>query len=382
MRITLVSPFDPYPRAPGDEEAHVGGVERVYAELAPRLAERGHEVTLVCSTDGLRPGAIHEGVRVIRIPRVTTVMRAPAVRLHEAIPSSDVVQAPATYPLTTPAVIRHAEKSQAHSVLDFHFEPRPGSLVGRLAAAIYRPLGSRVYPRADRVLVRSEAYAQRAPSLSRVPSQDVRVVPNGVDPERFTPEGPRPEGEYLLFVGRLVPYKGLNVLLEALARAEVSIPLLVAGEGPSKAKLEATARSLDVDVSFLGHVNEQALPQLYRGARLTVLPSINRQEAFGITLIESMACGTPVLASDLPGVREVAQHGGLTAPPGDAEQLAARLEHALGTDLPRGSALATRIHEEFSWQTVADRTEEIYQELTGLYPTPGIDPIPPEVPVP
>lgn len=364
MRVTLVSPFDPFPEAAVDRDAHVGGVERVYAELAPRLADRGHEVTLVCSTDGSGGETEHRGVRVVRKPRATTIFRAPAARLHDAIEPCDVVQTPATYPLTTPAVLRTAEKASIASVLDFHFEPEPGSIVGQLAARLYRQIGARVYPNADRVLASSKAYADRARVLSRVPPEKVRVVPNGIDPDRFSAEGPtRSEGE-LLFVGRLVTYKGVDVLLRALAIQQDAPSLAVVGDGPLRSELEAQADRFGVDATFLGRVDDDELAPLYRGAELTVLPSVNSQEAFGITLIESMACGTPVVASDLPGVAEVAKHGGLVASPRDPRALARRIDQALEADLDRGPELARRVHERFSWDAVADRTETVYAELT------------------
>lgn len=379
MRVTLVSPFDPFPD--GDGDAHLGGVERVYAEVAPRLADRDHQVTLVTSTDGDPERDHHGGVDVIRRPRAGTVLGTPVARIWDSIPDSDVVQVPATYPSVTPAVVRRAEKDDASTVLDFHFEPHPPSLLGRAAARLYARLGPRLYSRADRVLVRSERYADETPSLAHVSPRRVRVVPNGIDPERFTPAGPAWGGEYALFVGRLVPYKGLDVLLEALSRAEADLPLVVAGEGPLRDDLEAQAEELGVDATFLGYVPDDGLPALYRGATVTVLPSVNRQEAFGITLLESMACGTPVVASSLPGVRGVASHGGLVAPPGEPGVLAGRLEAAVGTTMPRGPALARRVHDRFDWETVVDRTEAVYRELN--YPTSASEagPAKPEVAV-
>lgn len=371
MRVTLVSPFDPFPHGVQDGDAHVGGVERVYAELAPRLADRGHDVTVVCSTDGAGGTTVEGRVRVVRTPRSGTILRAPMADLSEAIGPTDVVQVPATYPLTTPRIVRDTHDAGIPCVLDFHFEPHPGSLVGRMAAALYRPIGARVYPQADRVLARSEAYAEQATSLSRVPEDRVRIVPNGIDPDRFTPEGPAREGDYLLFVGRLVPYKGLETLLEALRLDPVDRPLLVAGEGPLRDRLETRAERAGLDVRFLGRVDDDDLAPLYRGAGLTLLPSVNRQEAFGITLLESMACGTPVLASDLPGVADVAEWGGLVAPPGDPRRLADRLREASDAWLPEGQSLARRIHAAFSWESVADRTEAVYEEIAGSDPGPG-----------
>lgn len=373
MRITLVCPFDPIPPKADGRTAHVGGVERVYAALARGLVRRGHEVTLLCSTMEPIPTAIQEGVRVLRVPRRMTVFRAPLAELAPHIPhDSDLVQVAATYPFTTPRVLKRARERGLPSVLDFHFEPSPGTIPGRAFARIYRFVGPRSYQHADAVLLRSYAYGRSAMSLSRVPESRWRIVPNGIDATHFRPVA-RPTRDYILFVGRLVPYKGVDVLLRSLVLVRPNIPVLIAGDGPLRAKLAELAGRLNVDARFLGHVKDEDLPSLYGNARVTVLPSINGQEAFGIALVESMACGTPVVASSLPGVADVARLGGLVAKTGDVHALAAQLSAALsGFTLPYGPELSKRIHESFSWEAVTDRVIAVYHEVldrrAGLWP--------------
>jgi glycosyltransferase involved in cell wall biosynthesis len=373
MRVTLVSPFDPTPGPAGaPERAHVGGVERVFRHVSRELARRGHEVTLVCSSERAAPTTVEEGVRVVRARRHLTVLRAPVAWLsRHLLADSDVVHVAATYPFTTPRVLKRARRLGVPSVLDFHFEPAPGTGLGRLAAGLYGRVGPRSYRWADAVLVRSLSYGRTAPSLARVPEDRWRVIPNGVDTHRFHPNGSRGTGDYLLFVGRLVPYKGLDVLLRALARRPPGLPLLVAGDGPLRPTLEALARRLGVDARFLGHVPDADLPALYQGARATILPSVTQQEAFGLALLESMACGTPVVASQLPGVEEVARLGGLVAPPGDIDALAEAVARVVRDELPRGPALAARVREAYSWEAVTDRLLEVYAEVAGRAPPPS-----------
>ena len=368
MRITIVSPFDPLPTGPGAESkrAHVGGVERVLGEIASNLAQRGHDVTLVCSTTGPTTENVRRNVRIHRVKRTTTLLRTPVVNLAKKIdPGTDIVQVPATYPFTTGPVLRTAHAMGVGTVLDFHFEPSPPGLVGKFAARAYRAFGTRSYGLADAVIVRSYAYGRAAPSLQDVPESRWRVVPNGIDTQRFSPSG-RMIGakDRLLFVGRLVPYKGVDVLIRALARLHSAPPLVVAGDGPQRRKLESLARSLGVDVRFLGHVPDADLPALYRGARLTILPSVNQQEAFGIALVESMACGTPVVASDLPGVAETARSGGLVARPGDPEDLSQKILAALlPAAVPAGTALSKAIGQSYSWDAITKRFLAIYEEV-------------------
>lgn len=366
MRITLVSPYDPDPPAGEDGNGFVGGVERVFAEVSRRLAVRGHETTVVCSSD--EPGEDDRGgLRTIRVRRNGTILRAPVAPLAARIPDdADLVHVAATYPFTTPAALRRARDLGVPGILDFHFEPDPGHPVGRAAAAVYRRVGPPTYRLAHTALVRSYAYGRSAPSLAHVPEERWRVVPNGIDTRRFTPHGRAAGDGHVLAVGRLVPYKGVEVLVRALARHPVDRTLLVVGSGPLRTRLEDLARRLGVDARFLGRVAEEDLPTLYRGAALTVLPSVNRQEAFGITLLESMACGTPVVASALPGVADVARLGGLVATPGDPDDLARRIHEALASpDLPRGAALARRVGARYSWDAVTDRLESVYREVLG-----------------
>ncbi len=367
MRLTLVSPFDPSPPAGAVGSDRVGGVERVFAQVSRLLAARGHEVTLLCSTSGVASARVEDGVRVVRVPRRGTLLKAPVAWLARSIaPDAEVVHVAATYPFTTPGVLRRAHGLGIPSILDFHFEPASGTATGRLAASVYRRIGPRDYPLAAVALVRSLSYGRSAHSLDGVPVHRWRVVPNGIDPSRFHPDGPARAGSYLLFVGRLVRYKGLQVLLDALALLRPNVPLLVVGEGPLRERLEAQAARLGLDVRFLGHVPDAELPALYRGARLTVLPSVTGQESFGISLLESMACGTPVVASRLPGVAELAAIGGLVAEPGDARGLADRLRQGLEHPLPRGKPLAAAIHANYSWAAVTDLLEAVYREVARL----------------
>lgn len=370
MHVSLVTPYDPCPADRGDKGGILGGVEQVYAQFARHLFERGHEVSLVCSTAGPGGTTLEDGIQMIRVPRRGALFRDPVVRLAPHIPRTcDLVQVAATYPFTTPFVLRHAKRMGIPTILDFHFEPHVGSLLGRAATWAYRAWGPRSYRSADTVLVRSHSYGENARSLDTLDQNDWRELPNGVDTRRYHPIGDIASRDYLLFVGRLVPYKGLDVLIRALARNPLPLPLYIAGDGPLRKKLEALAHHLDADVQFLGRVPDDRLPSLYQHAALTVLPSVNRQEAFGITLVESMACGTPVVASDLPGVRDVAARGGLLAPPGDAAALSNQLHSALVPgNLERGPDLAKKIHPLYSWEAVTDRLLEIYQEVLDTPP--------------
>ncbi len=370
MRISIVSAYDPAPTSWPADHAHVGGVERVLFNVAKGLSNRGHDVTLVCSTGGPSSDDEEHGLRIIRKHRYGSILGTPLVRLAKRIPSdTQLVHVAATYPFTTSAVLRRAARLGVPSVLDFHFEPHPPSRVGRAAASVYRRVGPRSYAHADATLVRSLEYARKAKSLASVPEARWRVVPNGIDPTVFRPGGEVHPGNYILFVGRLVPYKGVAVLLRALSMESDPLPVVIVGTGPDEAELKALAVRLGVEATFLGRVPDDKLPTLYRGARLTVLPSVALQESFGITLLESMACGTPVVASDLPGMDSVARMGGLLAASGSAASLRDQMRAALeAPELPRGAVLASKVHAAYSWDAITERILGVYNDiLHGSY---------------
>jgi rhamnosyl/mannosyltransferase len=208
------------------------------------------------------------------------------------------------------------------------------------------------------------------------------VVPYGIELEGFaaTPAvsraaaawrqrlGPAP---LLLFVGRLVPYKGVDVLIRAMTGLEAH--LAVVGDGPLRATLERAAvdRGVSDRVHFLGALTDHEVVALYHACEVFVLPSITRAEAFGMVQIEAMACGTPVVSTDVPsGVPWVNQHGesGLVVPAGDADRLNEALQQLCADAALRarlGAGARARVAQEFTADRMASRTLAIYEELAG-----------------
>ena len=366
MRVAIVSPYDPRPPVSGsDPLALRGGVEEALDRCARGLAGRGHEVTGVTSAlrAGLEVG--EDGVRVVRVKRRGMVFRTPLAPLAGAVPlDADVVHVPATYPFVSDLIPWRESRRGRATVLDYHFDPQGTGRAMRAAAWTHRHLMGPMMLRATRVVAKSMDYAARSPLLSRLPAGTVRCVPNGVDLDEF-PLGAGKD-EYVLCVGRLVPYKGVDVLVRAMPRVhrETGARLLVVGDGPEAPRLKSLAAQVGAPVDFLGRVPRHALPELYGNARLTVLPSVNTQEAFGIALLESMATGTPVVASDLPGVREVAGVAGATASPGDVEALADVVADAWQNPSVFGSRaqIRARVEERYAWPSVVARLEAVYEE--------------------
>lgn len=207
-------------------------------------------------------------------------------------------------------------------------------------------------------------------------ARDITVIPPGIDHDTYRPGSSteRAEAPTLLYVGRLKRYKGIEVLFAALSRLNRRLPdarLVIAGRGSDERRLRKLARhaGLSHRVRFLGYISEEEKVAWLRRAWAVVYPS--PKEGWGMTNVEAAACGTPVIASDSPGLREsvAAGESGVLAPHGDAAAWTASIcevleEPSVRERLGRGGvAHAAR----FSWSRAADETEaHLYQSLETL----------------
>ena len=378
-----------------------GGVERHVHEISRRFVARGHDVAAF-ATDLYReypwqplPATVPrretmDGVRVHRLPAWTLPgeLHYPFFRgLGRALGAErpELLHAH-TYGTNHAAVARrYARRTGVPYVLTAHFHPiwsiYGGWLRHRLRAFYDRVLAGPIVRDAATVIVQSHE-EERLLRSTGVPLPRTAIVPPGYTPLPAPPEGDRPfarsvgvEGPFVLFVGRLASNKGLLPLLDAfhgLAREDPTARLVLVGEdGGERARVQARVRALDLGgrVILPGFVaDERLLASAFREARVSVLPS--EYEAFGLVLLESLAQGTPVIASRVGGIPEFVEDGkaGLLVPPLDA----AKLEEALArvwSDPALRTTLGTfgrdHVVPRYSWDRVVDSLLEVYQEALG-----------------
>jgi glycosyltransferase involved in cell wall biosynthesis len=220
--------------------------------------------------------------------------------------------------------------------------------------------------------------SQNSIDMLRAPAPKSRVIYGGVDPDRFHPGSEVRRG--VLFVGRITPHKGIDCLLRALPPGA---HLTIAGttghdrREPERSYPRLLRELASDDVTFAGAVSEAELPDLYRRAEVFVLPSVNRtvygkmvaiSELLGLSLLEAMASGTPVIASRIGGLPEVVRDGetGYLVTPGNAHELHERIAELL-RDPARarrmGEAGRDLILERFTWEHCAQCCLEAYAEL-------------------
>ncbi len=344
-----------------------GGVNRHVEQLSDYLRARGHAVTVIApggkggdgffSTGGSFQVSANQSVANIAFGPVTAARirgllrrtRFDVLHLHEPlIPSSSMLA---------------LMFSRSANLATFH-AAREGGTLGYLLA---RPL---LEPLVGRIDVRAVVSPAARDLVSRYFPGDYRVLPNGVDTRLFTPGGPALEGVEedafnLVFVGRPEPRKGLEVLLRALPLVREKHPevrLLVVGAGEPEDR--------HAGVVWLGRLPDALIPAAYRSARIMVSPALG-MESFGIVLIEAMACGVPVVASDIPGYRAVVEDGmqGLLFPPGDHTALAAVLSRLIedGDERERMAAAAAERAKRFSWEDLVRDVESAYEDAIEIH---------------
>ena len=366
MKVLHVGKY--YPPVPG-------GMERVLQLLCEGERRQVDSRALVAGTHRTTVHEVRNGVPVTRAGRLATIG---SVGLSPSLPF-EVLRAPRDItvlhePNPVALVADCVTRGRGPLLVYFHSE------VVRAEwkyALLYRPFLRRVLNRAARIIVASPSMAERAEQLAPYRHKCV-VIPYGIDTAplaltaavRARAASLRAElgTPLVLFTGRLVPYKGVDVLLRAMAR--MAARLVVVGDGPLRGALEAQARATCLGrVTFAGTVADEELTALYHACDVFVLPSVTRAEAFGMVQIEAMACGKPVVSTSVPsGVPWVNQHDetGLIVPPGDANALARALQCLVENPALRarlGDEGRCRVAREFTAARMAERTVALYREV-------------------
>ncbi|OFW07968.1 MAG: hypothetical protein A3H96_24340 [Acidobacteria bacterium RIFCSPLOWO2_02_FULL_67_36] len=342
-----------------------GGMERVVQSLCTIAEGRLASRVLAFHT---RPSTVEEIVDGVPVTRVGTIGAAgsvpiaPSFPLHLRRAQADVIilHEPNPWALLSYAIA----PPRAPLGIWFHSEVVRPALQYRL---FYAPVARPAYRRAKGFAVSSPALAEH-PDALRGRRERVTVIPFGIDADAWRPSDDtirraaairRAHGSPLvLFAGRLVPYKGLDVLIRAAAPLPVT--LAVVGDGPLRAEWERLAAREGGRVVFTGEIGDDDLRAYFHACEMFVLPSVTRAEAFGYVQLEAMAAGKPVVSTNVTsGVPWVNRHGetGLVVAPGDAAALRAAIETLLD-DPARAAQLAAaglcRVRRDFSIEAMAN----------------------------
>lgn len=338
-----------------------GGAYHAHA-MSRDQAAMGHDVTVLTVGDG-PPREHRDGYTVVRkrslvAPLGNELAPGAALFLRRAGPSFDVVHAHShLYFLSNLAALHGCLSGTPLAITNHGLYSQTAP--ERLFEAYLGTIGRWTFDRADVVFCYTETDEERLRDLGV--ASPVRVVPNGIDTERFSPGGPTSDqvahdGPVVLFVGRLVEGKRPDVALEAVARLDdLDAALYVCGEGPLRPSLAAQAGPR---TTFLGSVPYDEMPAVYRAADALVLTS--RAEGVPRTIMEALSSGVPVVSSDLPQVRSAFGDAIAYAPTGDAEAFADRLREALAAEA------TPDLDPRFAWdRTVRETTDALAAVVDG-----------------
>jgi phosphatidylinositol alpha-mannosyltransferase len=371
LRICLVSAaYRPYP----------SGVSEHVHHLAEALRDLGQDVRIL-TTSYPRFGESASSLPVTRIGRAILI---PGNGSYTTLPSGlglpfqlplflrrhriDLIHCHGAFPLDIAywALVG----TRVPAVVTFHTLARlPSEPLLRTFRGLFAGLNRRISAR----IAVSQAGGKYA---RRFFPGDYRVIPNGVDLDRFRQEAPVPavmrgNRPTVLYVGRFDRRKGLPVLLQAMPRVITAVPsvrLVAVGGGVLEGECRRLVHDLGICdyVSFPGRATSEELPGYYAGCTVFCSPATGG-EAMGIVLIEAMAAGRPVVASDIAGYNEVVttELDGLLVPAGDPVVLSAALNRVLlSAELRAGLSLRARARAtEFAWPGIARRVEQVYREI-------------------
>ncbi len=356
----------------------IGGVEGHINLLANGLKERGIDVeVLVSNTQARLVRKDINGIIVTKVPQLGRLASAPLnptfpIYLRRMARDFDVLHF--HYPNPTGEISSIFAQLRNNIVVTYHSDIVRQARLEKLIS----PFLHEFLEKSNAIVAGSHNYVRSSRVLSQFKNK-CKVIPYGIDLEKFvlnpttTREVVNLRKIYgpsiLLFIGRFRYYKGLHVLIEAMDRVEGK--LLLIGAGPLEKSLhrQVVMRNLEDKVHFLGELADQKVVSHLHACDVFVLPSVLRSEAFGIVQLEAMACGKPVVCTELStGTSFVNQHGktGLVVPPNNVDALARAINHLLenpGISEEYGREGRKRVEKCFSKERMVEDIIDVYQSI-------------------
>jgi glycosyltransferase involved in cell wall biosynthesis len=359
----------------------VGGVENVAQEVCNRLAAQGDDVLVICADEPRGAWGTDSQVAIHRLPwRMKIANTNITITLPLVLARTDweVVSTHMPTPWSADWSVIIARLLGRASVVTFH-----NAIVGNgrasLMARIYRATFFRLLLRlTDLVIVVSDFWKEQLLSIDGSIGDKIRVSPNGVDLGRFQP-GTGGNGRRLLFVGVLDQfhrYKGLDLLLMALADLDVPFELAVVGDGELREEYQGLSECLGISdsVQFLGFLDDDSLRDAYRSSDIYILPSraAGQEAGFTLTALEAMASGLPVVLTD--GVGQLARNAeeaaaGVRVPAGSTHAISGALRRLLLDDQERqrlGRNARRYVEQRHSWDAIALQRRYAYLEAAQV----------------
>lgn len=376
MKLKILQASKAYP-------PYLGGVETIVKQLAEGFGDRDHNSSvLVSSNDKYESQEFTNNVSIYRTPTYKVVLSLPLspqypFKLLELVEDIDILQLHEPF-LFAPAILKLLEKKLAGKFRKLVVWWHSDIIRQQKLEFLYRPLLENLLEKADAVIVATPNHISSSTFLPKY-QHKCHIIPFGIDSHRFKTT-PALKDRVLkiresfngkpivLFTGRLVYYKGIEYLVDAMSLIPEA-HLIVVGVGPLREKLEQMAIDSHNNISFMSFLQESELLDMYQACDIFVLPSVENSEAFGIVQLEAMACGKPVITADInTGVNYVNQHEltGLVVEKRNPTALADAIKKLIHNPELRsqlGDFAQSRIMRDFTTDKMIDSTINLYQSL-------------------
>ncbi len=354
-----------------------GGMETVLKDLCRGLSNlSNNKVTVLCAEHSKKASSkIDQKVSVIRLKSLAVLFSQPLMpkyyfELRKLLKSTDVVHLHAPHPLAE--ICLTLANPKCPIIITHHSDV----IRQKFLAPLHTFLVSFLYRRADAIVVPTTNHVNTSKILGRF-AHKCRCIPFALNTNSLTPPdkfrvSSNAEKPYFLFVGRLVGYKGVDVLLNAFTKVNESFNLKIIGTGPLKDELKVLTRNLNLEdrVEFLGRVDSnEDFSRYYAESTALVLPSVSSNENFGMVQLEAMYYSKPIVATNLQsGVPAVAEPGvsSLLAEPGDPSSLSKSMNELANDEnkvLKMGMAARLRYEKLYQLDTFINEHQKLYNEL-------------------
>lgn len=366
MKIIHVTPYYP---------PHLGGMENTVKELAEGAWKRGHDVSVYTSDKSVNVKSASKNhlcihcLKSIKIPGVPPIIPMLPFRLLPNIDKNTIVHVHYTLNFSMDLAIIISKIKGSKIISHVHIDPLPTGPLGFLNPAYKRLFWKRILPLSDVVICPTEDYIETVSQKYDVERNRCVVVPSGIklaDFENIKTSEKISEPINILFVGRLSRQKNIPRLLEAfrLFQQRYDANLNIVGEGEDKLAIEGIIEKRRINnVIFHGRISNERLIKLYSTEDIFVLPS--DFESFGIVNLEAMASGLPIVASDIPGLRNVLKGCGILVKPMPENFANAMIKLVEDDDLRRDLIKKGKEKvKDYGWDKVTDRVIEIYKKVS------------------
>ena len=377
----------------------IGGTDLYLYHLTKELEKKGYTITVICTTQDFsgkrmsEPGLYidRNGTKISREEvrfRMFQCPVAPSI-INKVLKAEDIdiINSVFTHPFIGDLPIILGKIKGLPTIVHYIFETKFESMTKVVALQVYdKTLGYLSLRCADKIICWTKSYADASDVLRHFIGK-VEVIPPAIDIDLFNPrvDGSRIRRQFgvgendplLLFVGRIVRFKGIKYLISAFLNVLKKLPtakLIIIGDGALRSILQCRCQQLNLqNIIFTGFIPHNSLPQYYAACDMLILPSIRWQtnystESFGLVLLEAMATGKPVIASKIPGVNSVFLDGehGLYIKQGSVKQLSEAILNLIENEKLReslGKQARRYVEENYSWSKVCSKIMDIYKEV-------------------